>query len=211
MPSLGGFLRRSKSEGECLMPGGRNNNGHPSSKACSFEQDTLPEIDADSEILSSDEILKISRELPKRIEGAEWHLTFSTTLNGFSLASLYRKMEGEGNSPTLLVVQDTCGEVFGALASCPLVHRDTFYGTGESFLFTVQPKFRVFRWSGDNQLFVRGCLESLVVGAGEGRFGLYIDNSLYQGRSQTCLTYLNEPLASGGDFLIKTLECWNFS
>ena len=43
-------------------------------------------------------------------------------------------------------------------------------------------RFTVFPWSGDNQLFVRGCSENLVVGAGEGKFGLYIDNSLYQGR-----------------------------
>jgi len=209
---LSSLMRRSKSEGEVLGPGERNNNGpSPTSKALSFDEDSLPELEEHSEILMPEHILLLSDVLPARICGSAWSLTFSTLLHGFSLASLFRKMEAVDNSPTLLVIQDTRGEVFGALASAPLVHRDTFYGTGESFLFKTQPRFSVFPWSGDNQLFVRGNSDSLVVGAGDGRFGLYIDCSLYQGRSQSCLTYMNNPLASDGDFLIKTLECWNFS
>ena len=57
----------------------------------------------------------------------------------------------------------------------------------------------------------RGNTDSLLVGAGEGQFGLWLDSSLFQGRSQTCSTYRNRPLVSGGgDFVVKTLECWTF-
>ena len=58
---------------------------------------------------------------------------------------------------------------------------------------------------------IRGNIDSLLVGAGEGQFGLWLDSSLYQGRSQACSTYRNTPLVpGGGDFVIKTVECWAF-
>lgn len=43
-----------------------------------------------------------------------------------------------------------------------------------------------------------------------GKFGLWLDGDLNQGRSQRCSTYANEPLAPEEDFVIKTLECWAF-
>ncbi|KAG8042643.1 hypothetical protein G9C98_005277 [Cotesia typhae] len=52
--------------------------------------------------------------------------------------------------------------------------------------------------------------ESLAIGAGDGKFGLWLDGDLYQGRTQSCSTYGNEPLAPHEDFVVKTLECWAF-
>jgi len=43
-----------------------------------------------------------------------------------------------------------------------------------------------------------------------GKFGLWLDGDLYQGRTQSCSTYGNEPLAPSEDFVVKTLECWAF-
>lgn len=43
-----------------------------------------------------------------------------------------------------------------------------------------------------------------------GKFGLWLDGDLNQGRSQTCNTYANEPLSPQEDFVVKTLECWAF-
>lgn len=209
MPSFGGFLRRSRSESEVLS--GPDNNNTVIPKQTSLDLDILPEVEGESEILSLEDIKRLSDVLPARIIGTGWRLVFSTSHHGFSLGSLYRKFDSEDSSPTLLCIEDTEGEVFGALVSCPVKLRDTFYGTGESFLFTSQPRWELYPWSGDNQLFVRGNTESLVVGAGDGQFGLYIDSSLYQGRSQPCQTYLNKPLARKGDFILKTLECWSFS
>ena len=68
--------------------------------------------------------------------------------------------------------------MFGALLSHPIKLWEHFYGTGESFLFTCRPQWRCWKWSGDNQLFTRGNTDSLVVGAGDGKFGLYVDSSL---------------------------------
>jgi hypothetical protein len=43
-----------------------------------------------------------------------------------------------------------------------------------------------------------------------GRFGLWLDGDLNQGRSQTCKTFGNDPLSPDEDFWVKTLECWAF-
>jgi len=50
----------------------------------------------------------------------------------------------------------------------------------------------------------------LAFGAGDGRFGLWLDGDLNQGRSQTCKTFGNDPLSPDEDFWVKTLECWAF-
>jgi hypothetical protein len=49
-----------------------------------------------------------------RLAGYPWSLVFSTSQNGFSLNSLYRKMIGI-DSPILLVIEDTQGNVSRAL------------------------------------------------------------------------------------------------
>ncbi|KAL6448812.1 hypothetical protein ACFW04_000528 [Cataglyphis niger] len=116
--------------------------------------------------------------------------------------------DGQGDDITELTRESW--EVFGALTSCALHVSDHFYGTGESLLFRFTPKFQCFNWSGDNLYFIKGNNESLAIGAGDGKFGLWLDGDLYQGRTQSCSTYANDPLAPREDFVVKTLECWAF-
>ena len=59
------------------------------------------------------------------------------------------------HGPTLVCIQDTDNNVFGALVSSPLVLSEHFYGTGETFLFQASPRFQVYNWSGDNPHFAR--------------------------------------------------------
>lgn len=176
----------------------------------SFDQDfQIPDLVGQTEILSEEHREKLCAHLPARAEGYSWSLVFSTSLHGFSLNSLYRKMH-KLESPILIVIEDTDHNVFGALTSCSLHVSDHFYGTGESLLYKFNPHFKVFHWSGENLYFIKGNPESLAIGAGDGKFGLWLDGDLNQGRSQHCSTYSNEPLAPQEDFVIKTLECWAF-
>ncbi|XP_063696016.1 oxidation resistance protein 1 isoform X3 [Culicoides brevitarsis] len=176
----------------------------------SFDQDfPIPDLIGQTEILSEEHREKLCGHLPARAEGYAWSLVFSTSQHGFSLNSLYRKMH-KLESPVLIVIQDTEQNVFGALTSCSLHVSDHFYGTGESLLYKFNPTFKVFHWSGENLYFIKGNPESLAIGAGDGKFGLWLDGDLNQGRSQHCSTYANEPLAPQEDFVIKTLECWAF-
>ncbi|XP_055302138.1 TLD domain-containing protein 2 isoform X34 [Sitodiplosis mosellana] len=176
----------------------------------SFDQDfPLPDLIGNTEILTEEHREKLCGHLPARAEGYSWSLVFSTSQNGFSLNSLYRKL-ARIESPILIVIQDTENNVFGALTSCSLHVSELFYGTGESLLFKFNPSFKVFHWTGENLYFIKGNPESLSIGAGDGKFGLWLDGDLNQGRSQRCSTYANEPLAPQEDFVVKTLECWAF-
>ncbi|XP_011702798.1 PREDICTED: nuclear receptor coactivator 7 isoform X4 [Wasmannia auropunctata] len=178
--------------------------------AISLDNDVIvPDLIGTTEILSDEHREQLCRHLPARAEGYQWTLVFSTSQHGFSLNSMYRKM-AKVESPILLVIEDTEGNVFGALTSCSLHVSDHFYGTGESLLFRFTPRFQCFNWTGDNLYFIKGNNESLAIGAGDGKFGLWLDGDLYQGRTQACSTYGNEPLAPREDFVVKTLECWAF-
>lgn len=53
---------------------------------------------------------KLCAHLPARAEGYSWSLVFSTSQNGFSLNSLYRKLQ-KIESPILVVIQDTDNNV----------------------------------------------------------------------------------------------------
>ncbi|KTF95206.1 hypothetical protein cypCar_00011539 [Cyprinus carpio] len=74
---------------------------------------------------------QLAKHLPARTIGYPWSLAFSTCKNGMSIKSLYRAMQGQ-DSPVLMVIKDSDGQLFGALASEPFKVSDGFYGTGET-------------------------------------------------------------------------------
>ncbi|OWR51466.1 oxygen resistance protein 1 [Danaus plexippus plexippus] len=200
-----------------------------------------PDLIGTSEIFTMEHREKLCSVLPARAQGYMWQLTFSTSQHGFSLASMYRKMQ-RVDSPVLLVIQDTDNNVFGALTSCAFRPSEHFYGTGESLLFSFQreerrlsqtkdehkeagdekdkdkdeqvvplkTKFKYWGWTGDNMYFIRGSNDNISIGAGDGKFGLWLDGDLYLGRTQRCTTYGNEPLTTREDFVVKIMECWTF-
>ncbi|XP_075983975.1 TLD domain-containing protein mustard isoform X4 [Anticarsia gemmatalis] len=206
-----------------------------------------PDLIGTSEVLTMEHREKLCSVLPARAQGYMWSLAFSTSQHGFSLASMYRKMQ-RVDSPVLLVIQDTDNNVFGALTSCAYHPSEHFYGTGESLLFSfqrveeprrpsqpaidngkdkdvkdetnkdekdnqpvaVKTKFKYWGWTGDNMYFIRGSNDNISIGAGDGKFGLWLDGDLYLGRTQRCKTYGNEPLTTREDFIVKIMECWTF-
>nr|XP_008540104.1 PREDICTED: TLD domain-containing protein 2 isoform X2 [Equus przewalskii] len=151
-----------------------------------------------------------SLHLPPRVRGYSWSLAFCTSRDGFSLRSLYRQMEGHGG-PVLLVLRDQDGQMFGAFSSSAIRLSKGFYGTGETFLFSFSPQLKVFKWTGSNSFFVKGDLDSLMMGSGSGHFGLWLDGDLYHGGSHPCATFNNEVLARQEQFCIKELEAWVLS
>ncbi|TRY67664.1 hypothetical protein TCAL_08482 [Tigriopus californicus] len=200
----------------------------------------MPEIDGELSIFTEEEVEALCHHLPPRLSGASWILRFSTEKDGFSLNSIYRKLE-DFRSPTLLVIHDTRNFRFGALVSDSFRILESFYGTGESFLFRLPigetadsdaedlsptsgahadedledsesklPNIQVWRWSTKNEYFITCSPQSLSIGAGDGQFGLTIDSDLHHGRTDHCATYDNEPLDPHKDFNVKSVEVWNF-
>ncbi|XP_050796700.1 oxidation resistance protein 1 isoform X6 [Gopherus flavomarginatus] len=168
-----------------------------------------PNLSDPSELLQSDQIEKLTKHLPPRTIGYPWTLVYGTAKHGMSLKTLYRTMLGL-DTPVLMVIKDSDGQVFGALASEPFKVSDCFYGTGETFLFTFSPDFEVFKWTGDNMFFIKGDMDSLAFGGGGGEFALWLDGDLYHGRSHSCKTFGNHTLSKREDFIIQDIEIWAF-
>ncbi|KHJ45225.1 LysM domain protein [Trichuris suis] len=172
----------------------------------------LPPGCEESTILDETLIRKLIDVLPARAQSYPWVLVYSSELHGFALSTMYRMMSSlkECLSPSLLVVRDTSDHTFGGIVSCRFHVSEHFYGTGESLLFTDYPKFRVFRWTGQNEYIVKGSLESLSMGAGKGFNGLWLDSDFYRGRTESCETFGNDPLTEPSEFLIAAVEAWCF-
>lgn len=170
----------------------------------------LPELLGESNIIESEHIKALYELVPARTYGYNWTRVYSTTDDGFHIRTLYRKMTNF-DCPVLIFIKDTKDAVFGAFLSYPLRPSDSFYGTGESFLFTFHPSFMQFKWSGKNDYFVKGNVDSVSIGASEGHFGIWLDGDLYRGRSVCCQTYNNDPLASSDDFIVKNFEAWGLA
>ncbi|XP_070834949.1 nuclear receptor coactivator 7 isoform X2 [Chaetodon trifascialis] len=163
-----------------------------------------------SHILEASHVRELCKELPPRTVGHAWQLAYSTSRHGASLKSLYRKLSAT-DSPVLIVIKDALDEIFGAFLSHPLRLSETFYGTGETFLFMLHPRFKCFRWTGENSFFIKGDLDSFAIGGGSGHFGLWVDENLYLGRSSPCYTFNNCCLSETDDFRVMELEVWTFS
>lgn len=226
----------------------------------------IPELRSKSDILEHNHVKELSRFLPARAEGYAWSLLFTTSNMGFSLKSMYRSL-AKYDGPVLLIIRDTEHVVFGAFCSCNLQPSETFYGTGETYLFTFKPNnnnnnksqkqseqseqsetqempllpplptstpqqletwlkqkqlltqqsyqnnvkpFKRYPWTGDNLYFIKGNQDSIVFGAGEGTFGLWLDGDLYHGSTHPCKTFNNDQLTNDQDFVVEALECWCF-
>lgn len=80
-----------------------------------------------------------------------WRLAYSPRVHGVSIHTLHRRMAEEG--PSLLIVQDHDGQVFGGFASAPWKVSDGYFGTGETFVFKFkkrQPGPGVAQWAGES-------------------------------------------------------------
>ncbi|XP_048209986.1 nuclear receptor coactivator 7 isoform X1 [Perognathus longimembris pacificus] len=180
---------------------------------CSYyeedDDEGLPILQPHSALLENMHIEQLAHRLPARVQGYPWRLAYSTIEHGTSLKTLYRK-SASLDSPVLLVIKDMDNQIFGAYATHPFKFSDHYYGTGETFLYTFSPHFKVFKWSGENSYFINGDISSLELGGGGGRFGLWLDADLYHGRSNSCSTFNNDILSKKEDFIVQDLEVWTF-
>ncbi|XP_047016415.2 TLD domain-containing protein 2-like [Ictalurus punctatus] len=160
-----------------------------------------------SEVLSVTQIQQLSHSLPARLQVCEWMLAYRTQTHGSSLRTLYRTTK-QLDTCMIVLVKDTYGQVFGAVCSAPLRVSSTYYGTGQTFLFSFSPHLQVYKWTGVNYYFIKGSVDSLLFGGGLGRFGLWLHSDLLRGRSQRCETFDNDVLSSEEDFIITELEVW---
>jgi hypothetical protein len=177
-----------------------------------------------SDILESDRIKLLHKFLPHRNRIQNLELLFTTNNDGRSLRTYFLK--AMDRSPTLLVVKDTQGYIFGYFSTEPWRVHSSYYGTGESFLWSLSPEFHVYKWTTSNDYFQYSNNESIFMGGGTRKqeelvsspeksitcsYGLWLDEYFFKGSSHTSDTYLNRTLAGSDEFTAEVVELWGFS
>ncbi|KAG2498182.1 hypothetical protein HYH03_003937 [Edaphochlamys debaryana] len=105
-----------------------------------------PTLSEPSAIMSIDDVRSLAGAVPARLAPGRWVLLYGSGRDGISLRTLYRK--AAGRAPTLLIVREagSGGHVFGAFASEAWKPGPRFYGTGETFVFTLAPHRVKYAW-----------------------------------------------------------------
>uniref|UniRef100_A0A665WP38 MTOR-associated protein MEAK7 n=1 Tax=Echeneis naucrates TaxID=173247 RepID=A0A665WP38_ECHNA len=159
-------------------------------------------------------VMFLAPQLPD-IYSAPWRLVYCTQLHGESFARMVSSLIKCG--PTILLIKDSKGYVFGGFASHTWEIRPQFQGDSRCFLFTVFPKLTVYTATGYNQHFMylnhnqQTMPNGLGMGGQHGYFGLWLDSDFGHGHSRArpkCTTYASPQLSGEEDFILDSVEVW---
>lgn len=89
-----------------------------------------------SNILTEDMKQQLAKELNPIILMRHWKILFCINTDGVSLRTFFNKVRGY--NPTIMIIKDSNGCVFGAVLTEQWHSSSRFYGTGESFLFSFK-------------------------------------------------------------------------
>ncbi|XP_037538613.1 MTOR-associated protein MEAK7 [Nematolebias whitei] len=146
---------------------------------------------------------------------APWRLVFSTHLHGESFTRMMTGLMHHG--PTLLLIKDTKGHVFGGFASQTWEMKPQFQGDSRCFLFSVFPTLRVYTATGynDHFMYLNQHQQTMPNGLGMGGqhdyFGLWLDSDFGQGHSRAqpkCTTFGSPQLSGDQEFTLDSMEVW---
>ncbi|KAH0819830.1 hypothetical protein GEV33_002961 [Tenebrio molitor] len=175
--------------------------------------------------MESYKLLTLWSWLPVRITMYQPILLYTTEEHGCSLTTFYVRVEH--HEPTLLMIKTCNNEVFGAYCSSrwgernqkdDRGNRQAYFGTGETFLFSLYPDRAKYQWvgiEGDKvghgaELFMAADSKMITIGGGEGQ-AIWMDENIRFGKTDRCQTFNNPPLCPSGDFEIRVLEVYGFA
>ena len=100
-----------------------------------------------SSILCARAAALLEAALPPAAAGRQWALLYSLRRDGAALATLLARVR-EHDGPTLLVIRDARGGVFGGFAAAPWSSGGggRYFGSGGSFVFTMEPRYTFDAW-----------------------------------------------------------------
>ncbi|XP_064078720.1 GTPase-activating protein skywalker-like isoform X4 [Macrobrachium nipponense] len=205
-------------------------------RAMSLEGLPTSEAQADikmmSHTLTIKELLTLWSWLPTRMTLHQPTLIYTTEEHGCSLTTFFQRVEK--HEPTLMCIRTTNDHVFGAYCSTAWAQRNitdeygnrqTYFGTGESFLFSLRPTVAKYQWVGITQqqeeagisnlkhsaeLFMHGDSNMITIGGGNGN-GIMLDQELRFGKTENCETFNNPPLTPDADFEVKVIEVYSLT
>ncbi|KAI8596163.1 TLD-domain-containing protein, partial [Dissophora ornata] len=117
----------------------------------------------------------------------------------------------------LVVMKDEDGYIFGAYADQDWEHGPKFFGTDRTFLFSIRPKFRIYRPSrvNNNFQYLDYGTKTLPNGIGFGGqlryFGLWLASDFQTGHSAAeplCSTFQSPRLSKQQNFKLDEMEVW---
>ena len=113
--------------------------------------------------------------------------------------------------PVLIILKTNKGDRIGAFASRGLKPSKKYYGSGESFVFTLLPDHDVcvYHWSKKNDYFTSSSVEEISIGGG-GFASIWIGGDLDRAYSEPCQTFDSPQLTKDKSFRILNLEAWTF-
>lgn len=164
--------------------------------------------------MTDDHVRSLAAAVPARFRQARWTLLYSTGRDGISLQTMMRNAARK--APTVLVVRDFDKHVFGAYCSEAWRLDKRFFGTGESFVFQLEPRAAVWYWwwrrmaKEPNDYFQWGSADHIAVG-GAGGYALWLDADLHSGLSRNSTTFGNDSLAGAEEFKAGLVELWGLS
>ncbi|XP_047507335.1 GTPase-activating protein skywalker isoform X6 [Pieris napi] len=184
-----------------------------------------------SQILDHSELFTLWSWLPVRITMYQPVLLYTTEEHGCSLTTFYVRVEH--HEPTLLMIKTCNNEVFGAYCSTRWFERNqkdergnrqAYFGTGETFLFSLYPERAKYPWVGcsagdgkedqrvahGSELFMAADSKMITIGGGDGQ-AIWMDENIRYGKTDRCSTFNNPPLCPSGDFEIRVLEVYGFA
>ncbi|ODN04600.1 TBC1 domain family member 24 [Orchesella cincta] len=247
----GSEIRKVSTKVEMLLKSNKSSSALPKMKR-SKSNENLPssqsqmDIQMMSHTLAIKELLVLWQWLPVRITMYQPVLLYTSDEHGCSLTTFFNRVEN--HEPTILIIKTTTDEVFGAYCSSMWAvrnqkdergERQRYFGTGETFLFTLGPEKRQYPWVGikppvDNsdgeaendedspnqnnsrsrhrgdELFMHADTHMISIGGGQGQ-GICLDEDLRFGKTESCLTFNNPPLCESKDFEVRVLEVIGFT
>ncbi|XP_061196760.1 MTOR-associated protein MEAK7-like [Saccostrea echinata] len=165
-------------------------------------------------VLDHNSVLFLNYNLPI-MHQSHWRFLFSNSVFGDSFSQLLSQIINKG--PTLLVIRDKKGHLFGGMAADSWECRAKFYGSSSCFLFTLSPQYGIYTPTmyNENFMYLNQGQATLLNGLGMGGqmdyFGLWIDSSFNHGHSKAkpkCTTYGSPQLSADPEFEVDVIEVW---
>ena len=146
-----------------------------------YKNDANSRIDESNRVLSPPILNSLRAFLPYSVAEDNFWLKFSLSRDGANLQTLYDSIRQ--SSPTLLAIETSYGEVFGAFTTSPWREHKNFYGSCEAFLwrlkqsryfpcksmeeqFQLERQVDCFKWSRANRNVQFSNRNKLIVGGG---------------------------------------------
>lgn len=141
----------------------------------------------------------------------EWRLIYSLDQHGASLQTLYRNCEQDVQNGLvqprgfILCCCDANGVRFGAyLSDYPRIS-NSFYGTGDTFVFRLRNDVECYHSTGNNNYYIFGTKDYFALGASNGHFALCLTCDSCS--SSKCDTFNNDVLSNS---MLLSFEIWGF-